>query len=68
MLTVEPGPDVEPCHDRQIVVLRPEDWGHWIYLTRLQNELLRPLPRGSLAVETARPGSEWLGRSLIDHC
>ena len=23
MLTIEPGPDVKPIHDRQIVVLRP---------------------------------------------
>jgi putative SOS response-associated peptidase YedK len=58
MLTTEPGPDVEPYHDRQVVVLRPSDWAHWIYLTRPESELLRPLPPGSLDVETVRPGRD----------
>jgi putative SOS response-associated peptidase YedK len=48
MLTAAPGPDVEPYHSRQAVVLRPEDWAAWIYLTKPENELLRPLPEGSL--------------------
>jgi putative SOS response-associated peptidase YedK len=26
MLTTEPGPDVAPIHNRQVVVLRPENW------------------------------------------
>jgi putative SOS response-associated peptidase YedK len=54
MLTTEPGPDVSPYHDRQIVVLRPEDWPHWIHLSKPEAELLRPLPGGALAVETVR--------------
>jgi putative SOS response-associated peptidase YedK len=58
MLTTSPGPDVEPYHSRQIVVLRPEDWGAWIYLTKTEKELLRPLPEGSLNVETVREGSD----------
>lgn len=58
MLTTSPGPDVEPYHSRQIVVLRPEDWAAWIYLTKPEKELLRPLPEGSLAVETVRKGSD----------
>jgi putative SOS response-associated peptidase YedK len=58
MLTVEPGADVAPIHDRQIVVLRPEDWAHWLYLTRRQEELLRPLPAASLKVEMVRPGAD----------
>ncbi len=58
MLTTEPGPDVEPYHNRQIVVLKPKDWAHWIYLTKPQAELLRPLPEGSLAAETVREGSD----------
>lgn len=58
MLTVEPGPDVAPIHDRQVAVLRPADWSAWIYLTRPEAELLRPLPRGSLKVELVRPGSD----------
>ena len=61
MLTTSPGPDVEPYHDRQVVVLRPSDWAHWIYLTRPERELLRPLPEGSLQVETVRSGKDKAG-------
>ena len=54
MLTTEPGPDIVDYHDRQVVVLRPEDWGAWLFLTRPEAELLKPLPAGSLVVETLR--------------
>lgn len=57
MLTTTPGPDIEPYHDRQVVVLRPEDWAAWLYLTKPEEELLRPLPAGSLEVEMVRPES-----------
>ena len=56
MLTTEPGPDVKPIHNRQVVVLRPEDWPAWIYLTKAEADLLQPLPAGSLHVETAQQG------------
>jgi putative SOS response-associated peptidase YedK len=58
MLTTSPGPDVEPYHSRQVVVLQPQDWAAWIYLTKPEKELLRPLPEGSLHVETVRDGSD----------
>jgi putative SOS response-associated peptidase YedK len=58
MLTTDPGPDVEPYHNRQVVVLRPEDWAPWIYLTKPEAELLRSLPTGALNVETVRSGSD----------
>ena len=58
MLTTEPGPDVAPIHNRQIVVLQPSDWAAWIYLTKPEKDLLRPLPEGSLTVETVRAGSD----------
>jgi putative SOS response-associated peptidase YedK len=58
MLTTEPGPDVEPYHDRQVCVLRPDEWAAWLFLTRPEEELLRPLPAGSLVVETVRKGSD----------
>lgn len=58
MLTTEPGPDVEPYHNRQVVVLRPEDWASWLHLTKPERELLKPLPAGSLDVQTVRPGSD----------
>lgn len=58
MLTTEPGSDVEPYHNRQVVVLWPKDWASWIYLTKPESELLKPLPPGSLEVETIRKGSD----------
>ncbi|MER9935933.1 SOS response-associated peptidase [Mesorhizobium sp. M0088] len=58
MLTTEPGPDVAPIHNRQIVVLRPEDWAAWIHLTKPEAKLLTALPAGSLAVEAVREGSD----------
>jgi putative SOS response-associated peptidase YedK len=57
MLTTDPGPDVAPYHNRQVVVLQPENWTAWINLTKLEAELLRPLPAGSLAAQTVRPES-----------
>jgi putative SOS response-associated peptidase YedK len=58
MLTTEPGPDVEPYHNRQVVVLWPDDWAAWIYLSKPEAELLKPLPAASLTVETLRGGAD----------
>lgn len=58
MLTTAPGPDVAPIHNRQVVVLRPADWGAWLDLTKPEGELLRHLPAGSLRVEMVRAGSD----------
>lgn len=57
MLTTEPGPDVAPIHNRQVVVLRPEDWRHWLELSKTESDLLKPLPAGSLDVEIVRQGA-----------
>ena len=57
MLTTAPGPDIEPYHDRQVCVLAPADWAAWLYLTKPEAELLKPLPAGSLDVETVRAGA-----------
>lgn len=57
MLTTTPGPDIEPYHDRQVCVLAPEDWAHWLFLSKPQEALLKPLPKGTLDVETVRKGS-----------
>ena len=54
LLTTEPGPDVAPIHDRQMVIVDRADWVAWLDLTRSEAELLRPLPPGSLAVEQVR--------------
>jgi len=48
MLTTEPGPDVAPYHGRQIAVLPMSDWRAWLDYSQPANELLRPLPAGSL--------------------
>ena len=45
-----------PYHSRQIVVLMPEEWAAWLWLTKSEEKLLQPLPAGSLAVETVRRG------------
>ena len=58
MLTTAPSADVAPYHDRQVAVLPPEDWAAWLYLSKPEAELLRPLPEGSLEVETVRKGSD----------
>jgi putative SOS response-associated peptidase YedK len=51
MLTTEPGPDIAPYHDRQVVVLPPDQGLDWLSLTRPQADLLRPLLGGSLRHE-----------------
>jgi len=58
MLTTEPGPDVAPIHNRQVVVLRPEEWEAWLDLSKPESELLRPLEAGSLRVEQVREGAD----------
>jgi putative SOS response-associated peptidase YedK len=50
MLTTEPGPDVAPYHNRQVVVLPAVDWPAWLYLTKPEAELLSPSPAGSFKV------------------
>jgi putative SOS response-associated peptidase YedK len=57
MLTTQPGTDVAPIHDRQIVVLDPSQWGAWLALSRPEAELLRPSPAGSLATDIVRVGA-----------
>jgi putative SOS response-associated peptidase YedK len=52
MLTCEPGPDIAPYHDRQVVVLEPERWSAWLAGAN-EAELLSPSPAGSVAVERA---------------
>jgi putative SOS response-associated peptidase YedK len=51
LLTIEPGQDVAPIHNRQMVVLHRADWLAWLDLTRPEAELLRPLPDGTLEVK-----------------
>ena len=54
LLTTEPGPDVAPIHNRQMVILERSYWRAWLELSNGESELLRPLPGGSLRVEQIR--------------
>lgn len=51
MLTMAPGPDVAPYHDRQIAILERKHWADWLDPSVPARSLLNPLPEGSLAVK-----------------
>jgi putative SOS response-associated peptidase YedK len=51
MLTMEPGPDIAPYHDRQVVILEREAWAAWLDPSVPAASLIRPLPAGTLLVE-----------------
>ena len=51
MLTVPPGSDIAPYHDRQIAILERKDWAGWLDLSVSAKTILKPLPVGSLAVK-----------------
>ena len=51
MLTTEPGPDVAPYRNRQIVVLERSDWRAWLDPRISAKDILRRPARGSLNVE-----------------
>jgi len=50
MLTMEPGPDITPYHDRQIVILEREAWADWLDPSVPAQSLIRSLPLGALQV------------------
>lgn len=54
MLTCPPGPDVAPVHDRQPVVLRPDDWARWLDPATPSADLCRPPPAGGLVAVRVR--------------
>jgi putative SOS response-associated peptidase YedK len=53
MLTTEPGPDIAPYHNRQIVILPRPQWAPWLDTSQPQ-PTFAPLPAGSLKVEQIR--------------
>jgi putative SOS response-associated peptidase YedK len=53
MLTCEPGADVAPYHNRQVVLLSPQDCFAWLEPASVAAEFVRPLPPGWLAVAPA---------------
>jgi putative SOS response-associated peptidase YedK len=54
MLTTEPGPDVKPYHNRQIVTLAAAAGMDWLTLDRSPAELLTPPPKRALAHRQTR--------------
>lgn len=55
MLTTEPGPDIAPYHDRQIVLLPIGRALDWLDLRRPETDILRASPAGTLIVEKVFP-------------
>jgi len=53
MLTTEPGPDIAPYHNRQIVILPTNQWAAWLSPSP-EAPPIAPLPAGSLTVEQIR--------------
>jgi putative SOS response-associated peptidase YedK len=58
MLTTEPGPDVAPYHDRQVVVLDRERWADWLDPEVDPAPMLQPLPHGALQVTKDAAGKD----------
>src|SRR3982751_3525457 len=50
MLTVPPGPDIEPYHSRGVALLTPPQWRAWLDGSARSIELLGPSAAGSLGV------------------
>ncbi len=53
MLTVEPGLDVAPYHNRQIAVLPASEWGPWLDGSAPASRLSQPLPAGRLIARSS---------------
>jgi len=55
MLTCEPGPDISPYHNRQVVVFPRDRWAAWLDpVTADAAALIEPSARGSFTVTAAR--------------
>lgn len=48
LLTCEPGPDVAPIHNRQIVIVERQDWRAWLEGGKPEREVLKPAAAGTL--------------------
>ena len=53
LLTVPPGPDIAPYHNRQIALLSPPQWRGWLDGSVGSEELLAPADAGYLTVAPA---------------
>ena len=61
MLTTSPGPDIQPYHDRQIVLLSADQGRDWLDLSRPQTEILAPAAAGTLQVVRDFPPPDLFG-------
>jgi putative SOS response-associated peptidase YedK len=50
MLTVPPGPDIVPYHNRGVALLSPPQWRAWLDGSAKSVEMLGPAVEGSLTV------------------
>jgi putative SOS response-associated peptidase YedK len=50
MLTVAPGPDIAPYHDRQIIILDRAAWADWLDPSVSAKSVIKPLVPGTLHV------------------
>jgi putative SOS response-associated peptidase YedK len=55
ILTTAAGPDMEPIHSRQPVILPPDRWVAWLDLAGDPTPLYQPGPPGTLSAELAPP-------------
>lgn len=53
LLTCEPGPDIEPYHNRQVVLLSPAACFGWLDAVEPEGTFIQPLLSGSLNVNRA---------------
>ena len=53
LLTVPPGPDIAPYHNRQVALLDPPHWRAWLDGLARSVDLLGPSEAGGLSVEAA---------------
>lgn len=53
LLTVPPGPDIAPYHNRQIALLSPPDWRGWLDGSASSIKLLQPSRAGELRAGSA---------------
>ena len=53
LLTVAPGPDIAPYHNRQIALLTPPHWRAWLDGSASSKDLLQPNLAGELTVGPA---------------
>jgi putative SOS response-associated peptidase YedK len=53
LLTVPPGPDIAPYHNRQIALLDPPLWRAWLDGSASSKDLLQPSRAGELRVSAA---------------